>query len=110
MDVEIDIRGFLEQFSLSDLKDRRVLSPRSDNRLDGKISAQPLLALMREHSVTRLMSKESGWYLDAGGNWENPISESRTGFKKGDLGQVRALFHNQNRLINPFFNKRPASG
>ena len=110
MDVEIDIRGFLEQFRLSDLQDRRVLSPRSDNRLDGKISAQPLLALMREHSVTRLMSKENGWYLDAAGNWENPISESRAGFKKWDLGQVRALFHNQNRPINPFFNKRPASG
>ena len=110
MGIELDAREFLKQFSLDELAGRKILIPRRGNCLDGKISAHPLLVLMHEHNITRLTSTESGWYLDAAGNWENPISESRTGFKKGDLGQVRALFHNQNRLINPFFNKRPTSG
>ena len=91
MDTEIDVREFLEQFSLNDLKERKVL--KSNNRLDGRISAQPLLVLMREYNVTRLTSKKSGWYLDAAGNWENPMAKSSTGFTKGDLGQVRALFN-----------------
>ena len=105
MDIEVDIRGFLEQFSLDELKERRVLSPRPDHRLDGKISAHTLVVLMREHNVTRLTSKESGWYIDEHGDWENPISKSKTGITKGDSEHVRALFNNQNQHINPFYKK-----
>ena len=102
MDRVEDLREFLQGFNSSALKERRILyGPR--NLLDGK-SAGPLTQLMKEHGVTRLVEKESGWYIDSDGKWDNPHSRSRTGLSNGDLGQVRGLFNNQNSRVNPFFN------
>jgi hypothetical protein len=101
--MELDIREFLLRFSPDELVERGVLRT-IDLFLQGQ-SAQPLVALMKEHGTTRLYARERDWYLNADGTWSNPGSQSRTGGTSGDLGNLRGIFNNQNNHINPFWGK-----
>ena len=101
--MEVDIREFLLKFSPDELLESGVLRT-VDLFLQGQ-SASPLVALMKEHGVTKLYARERDWYLNADGTWSNPGSHSRTGKKSGDLEDLRGIFNNQNNHINPYWGK-----
>ncbi len=114
--LEVDIRDFLRRFDLLDLARRGVL--RIELRGSGvrhllrKQSVDPLLDLMREHHVTRLVADDRNWYLADNGEFSNPRSEDHNRIRAGNVSQLRNpgnVFMNQNRDINPYFEGIPSS-
>lgn len=99
--MELDVREFLQRFTLGELVGRRILVG-PDQRLDGK-SVKPLIELMREQGISLLTASERGWRLDVTGTWQNASSKSRNHSIECDLEHVRGIFNNQNNYINPHF-------
>ena len=95
--MEADIREFFLQFSYEELFGRKILGPSALLQAPG---VSPLLALMEEHGITRLVYESRGWYLDSDGSWGNPSSRRR---RNGDKENPLGIFDEQNNFINPHF-------
>ena len=81
-----DIREFVKTFTADELKDRGILfGPK--NLLMG-YSVQALLALMKEHGISRLQAPEHDWFLDEQGEFSNKNSSER---KNGDIADLEKL-------------------
>ena len=79
--MEQDIRTFLKRFSASELRERGVL--RGDTYVLQITSVDPLIELMKEHGVTRLVAEERNWFLNSDGTfsdlgWESPFAYQNT--------------------------------
>lgn len=99
-----DIRAFLSKFSVEELEGQNILVP---SRLWGYLlraaSVDPLIELMRKHSVTRLEAIERNWFLTSEYEFQNPWSAE---YRHGDARQLKKpgnVFNEQNRHINPYF-------
>ena len=102
--MERNVREFLREIGAEGLKDRGVLSPnrRYFYLLQGA-NVAPLLALMRERGVSKLVSHDGKWFLTAEGEFANPKSrEGKTGLVK-QLEKCGNVFWGQNPVINPYF-------
>lgn len=102
--MERDIREFLEEIGEDILEARGVLrpDPRFEYLLNNK-SVAPLLRLMDERSVTRLVEEDRNWFLTHDGEFKNPRSEELKEGNVRDLENPGNVFNEQNRHINPFF-------
>lgn len=104
--MEQDVRTFLKRFSLSELKTPGglgVLRPFGDRYLLRKESVGPLITLMQEHNVTRLIARERNWFLTSDGEFANPGSPSTRHGNISDLGNPGDVFTKQNPHINPYY-------
>ena len=95
--MEVDIREFLKEIGEDTLEARGVLRP--DPRFEYLLqntSVAPLLRLMREHNVTRLVAEDRDWFLAGDGKFGNPKSITLASGKE-------SVFNEQNPYINPFY-------
>lgn len=99
--MEKDIREFLEGITVEALVNIGVL--RGETRELNNRSVDPLLGLMREHSVTRVVARERNWFLASDGKFGNP--EVIT-LESGD----ESIFNEQNHRINPFYKSANRRG
>ena len=99
--MEQDIRTFLKRFSAAELEKRGILQPhKRDVYLLRAGSVYPLLELMKEHSVTRLVVEERNWFLTSDGEFANP----KYSVKHGQVEEFpKGIFDYQNKHINPYF-------
>ena len=99
--MEQDIRTFLKRFSAAELEKRDILQPRrrDDYWLTAR-SVSPLIELMKENGVTRLVAEEQNWFLTSDGEFANP----RHSIKRGRVEEFpKGAFDYQNKHINPYF-------
>ncbi len=101
--MEQDIRTFLKRFSASELEKRGILHPhiRDDYRLTAR-SVSPLIELIKEHGVTRLVAEEQNWFLTSDGEFANPRYSTKRG-RVEELQNSGGVFDYQNKHINPYF-------
>ena len=99
--MEKDIRTFLKGFSASDLEKRGILQPhKRDIYLLRAGSVSPLIELMKEHDVTRLVAEERNWFLTSDGEFANP----KYSVKRGRVEEFpKGAFDGQNKHISPYF-------
>jgi len=96
-----DVKEFLQDFSVEELKEREIL--RGATLLLNAGSIDPLVELMKEHRVDKLVGIGERWFLDTEGNFANPGStESKKG-KIRDLSNPGNVFMWRNRDINPHY-------
>ena len=110
MDMEQDCWAFLERFSSDELKNRGIL--RGSRYLLQGTSVDPLIELMKEHNVTRLVAEKRRWFLTSDGEFSNPRSDQgdiRQG-RVADLRNPGDVFKGQNRYINPHFDRSQSPG
>ena len=109
--MEIDVREFLKQFSFEELLDQRILVPQGKYyhltwvKSDDVVISLPLIGLMREHNVTRLVAPERRWFLASDGEFANPRSKGDE-VKEGradELSSPRHVFRQQQKHINPYY-------
>lgn len=107
--METDIREFLPRFHSDELVNRGILIPdKSFVYLLRKQSVYPLIALMRESGVTRLLANDRPWFLTSDGEFQNSRS-SRGDLKQGRIEDLRNpgnIFTGQNRDLNPYFESQ----
>lgn len=105
-EMEINIREFLSGFHSDELVNRGILIPDSSYAyLLRRQSVNPLIALMREKGVTRVVSNDQQWFLTSESEFHNPGS-CRGDPKQGRIEDLRNpgnVFTAQNKNINPFF-------
>ena len=96
-------RKFLKKFSAAELEKRRILQPHKKNvyLLRAK-SVSPLIDLMKEHGVTRLVAEERNWFLTSDGEFANPKYSIKRG-RVEELPNPGGVFDGQNKHINPYF-------
>ena len=107
-----DVRTFLKRFSMNLLITRLILyrrryrrGPRYELKAG---SVGPLIKLMKEHNVTKLVAEDMGWYLTSDRQFRNPGSgEIREG-SISDLRNQGEVFTNRNRDINPYYDPQSA--
>ena len=103
--MDIDVREFLKRFSADVLENRGILIPDSQyTYLLRAPSVRPLINLMKESNVERLVCERRRWFLAADGTFANP--GSRGDPRQGMVEELRNpgnAFMGQNRHINPFF-------
>lgn len=102
--MERDIREFLKEFGEDTLAARGVLRP--DPRFEYLLqntSVDPLLCLMDERNVTRLVAKDRDWFLAGDGKFGNPKSITLASGEE-------SVFNDQNPYINPFYKGKESSG
>ena len=88
--MERDVREFLEEFSSSELVALEVLSPSYTYLLQGE-NVAPLVKLMLDKGVTKLVSTDREWYLTVEGKFRDLLpSEVGSGLVEGlfSLGRV----------------------
>ena len=132
--MERDVREFLGEFSPDELVDLEVLWP--DKRflyLLNHKSVVPLIRLMLDRGVTKLVSTDGRWFLAIEGTFRiplpseeesdlfeelvhegriftvevtfnNPRSEEEKGGLVRMLGNKGSVFTRQNERINPYFD------
>lgn len=101
-----DIRTFLSGFPLEKLEGQNILVP--DPRWETLLratSVYPLIELMRKHNVTRLEAVERNWFLTSEYEFQNPLSTEHRGGDARKLKNRGNVFNEQNRHINPYFNR-----
>ena len=88
--MEAEARSFLLGVGKDELVRREIIQHIPEWLVE--TSKEPLIELMRERGVDRLVF---GWYwfLDVSGESSNPHSQTQ-------------LFHEQNNWINPFYGNR----
>lgn len=95
--MERDVREFLKEIGEDTLDARGVLRPHGRfEYLLQNTSVDPLLRLMDERGVTRLVAKDRDWFLAGDGKFGNPKSITLAS------GEV-SVFNEQNPYINPFY-------
>ena len=102
--MERNIREFLRETGAEELKARMVLSANKGCAylLQGK-NVFPLMEVMRERGVSKLVSHDGKWFLTAEGKFANPKSrEAKDGLVK-QLEKSGNVFWGQNPAINPYF-------
>ncbi len=92
-----NIKEFLEEFTLADLKRRGVLKGKL---LKGK-SVEPLIDLMRECGVERVEYPDADWFLDTEGKFMNPYSPEQKKGKTDELSKMGSVFTRTNSVLNP---------
>ena len=99
--MEQDIRTFLKRFSASELETQGILQPhKRDIYLLRAGSVSPLIKLMKEHGVTRLVAEERNWFLTSDGEFANP----KYSVKRGRVEEFpKGAFDGQNKHISPYF-------
>ena len=103
-----NIREFLRETGAEELKARMVLSANKGCAylLQGK-NVFPLMEVMRERGVSKLVSHDGKWFLTAEGKFANPKSrEAKDGLVK-QLEKSGNVFWGQNPAINPYFEPVP---
>lgn len=109
--MEIDARKFLRRFREDGLEARGVLRPnRHFGYLLNNESVAPLLRLMIERKVSRLVADDRDWYLAIDVEFKNPGSEESKEGNVRDLKNQGSVFNEQNRHINPFFKSANRRG
>lgn len=110
--MDQDIRTFLKGFSLDKLKTPgglgilRLFRDRfGDRYLLRKESVRPLIALMREHNITRLTAMDRNWFLTSDGKFTNPGSPSTKWGNIADLKNPGDIFRTQNPHLNPYYSQ-----
>ena len=107
--VDADICEFLsrEEFTFDSLKQLGVLQYwQADQYLLRAGSVVPLIDLMNEHGITRLVHGE--WYFASNGDYCNPRLSRHNTPKVGNLADLASkgdVFDYQNRYINPYFGR-----
>ena len=96
--MELDIRDFLRRLSRDELR-RRSIHP---DMLSG-IDVAPLIDLMKERWVTRLVAEDRGWFLTSDGEFANPGSREIKQGRVKDLQSPGNVFMTQNAYINPHY-------
>lgn len=103
--MERNIREFLRETGAAGLKDRGVLSPhRRHNYLLRGVNVIPLIELMREGGVSKLISHDGKWFLTAAGTFANPKSREVKGGSVKSLELRGSVFRGQNAYLNPYFD------
>ena len=103
--MERNIREFLRETGADGLKARGVLSPhRRHNYLLRGVNVMPLIALMREGGVSKLISHDGKWFLTAAGTFANPKSREAKGGAVKSLELMGNVFWGQNACLNPYFD------
>lgn len=104
--MEVDVKEFLNRFSSDELKRMGIL--RGSTQVLNNGSVFPLINLMADREVTRLVASDRNWFLTSDGEFGNPLStESKTGSVQ-DLGNRGNVFNEQNTSINPHYIRRPS--
>lgn len=106
MDMKQDCWTFLEMFLSDELENRGILHPRGSRYELKADSVDPLMELMKERSVARLVARERRWFLTSDGEFANPGAPP--GMKRGRVANLRNpgdVFKTQNRYINPHYNR-----
>ena len=101
--MEEDVRTFLERFSPGELTRWGIL--RGSRCLLQGLSVTPLIGLMKEHNVTRLVAEDRRWFLTSDGEFSNPRS-GQGDIRRGRIGDLRkpgSVFTEQNLYINPHY-------
>ena len=109
--MERNIREFLRETGAAELKSRNVLSANKwcAHLLQGK-NVLPLMEMMRERGVSKLVSHGGKWFLAADGRFANPKSrEAREGLVQ-ILEKPGNVFWGQNPMINPHYDPLPDDG
>ena len=109
--MERNIREFLRETGAEELEARKVLSAnrRWAYLLQGK-NVLPLMEMMREHGVTKLVSHDGKWFLTSEGKFANPRSrETKEGLVK-QLKKPGNVFWDQNPVLNPYYDPLPDDG
>ncbi|MBN1969166.1 MAG: hypothetical protein JW870_07340 [Candidatus Delongbacteria bacterium] len=98
------IKEFLLEFSSKDLIRKQVLNTKR-NLLNSK-SVEPLLKLMRQHNVTKLIGTNN-WYIDINYNYRNDKSYfyPKGNLHSNEIPRLGVVFDNQNNIINPYYEK-----
>ena len=99
--TEVEARTFLDRFPAEELAARRVLN--GDTRLLNNRSVTPLIELMAEHDVSRLVAPGRDWFLDADGTFRNPRSVEATSGNVESLRNPGNVFNEQNTSLNPHY-------
>ena len=101
--MERSVREFLKEIGAESLKDRGVLTRhRRYNYLLQGVGVKPLVGLMREKGVSKLVSHDGKWFLAADGAFRNPKSTEKKG-AVDHLTRLGNVFLGQNAYINPYF-------
>ena len=103
--MEQDVRTFLKRFSSDELENLGVLQPYGARYLLRSNSVDPLIELMKGHTVTRLVAGGRHWFLTSDGEFSNPGSTERRQGSVADLRNPGNVFTTQNLHINPYFNR-----
>ena len=106
--MERNVREFLRETGAEELKARMVLSANKGCAylLQGK-NVFPLMEMMRERGVSKLVSHDGKWFLTAEGKFANPKSrEAKDGLVK-QLEKSGNVFWGQNKYINPYYEPIP---
>ena len=104
--MEQDCWAFLADFLADELVNRGVLRPFGDRYLLlRKESVGPLIALMKERGVARLVARERRWFLAADGEFANRGSPTQRRGKVTDLRNWGDVFTTQNPHINPHYDR-----
>ena len=106
--MERNIREFLRETGAAKLADQGALSAhRRYNYLLQGANVTPLVKLMRDRGVSKLVSHNGKWFLTAEGTFGNPKSgEAKQGPVK-NLAHLGNVFRGQNAEINPYFEPIP---
>ena len=103
--MEQDCWTFLAGFSADELEHRGILRPFGDRYLLRKESVVPLLTLMKERRVARLVAREGHWFLTSDGEFANRGSPTKKRGRVTDLGNWGDVFTTQNPHINPHYDR-----
>ena len=98
---ETHIKEFLNQFSVDELTKRGIL--RGNTRLLNNGSVSPLIGLMADRNVSRLLTPERDWFLTSEGEFQNPLSAEAKSGRVDDLVNPGNVFNQQNTSINPHY-------
>ncbi len=101
--MEVDVIEFLEGFTLDELLDRGILITHgvADHYLRAP-SVDPLLELMKERGVSKLIAPTRRWFLTSEGDFRNPLSGEIKEGQVNDLQNRGNVFNQQNTFINPY--------
>ena len=99
--MEIDIREFLKRFSSDELTSRGIL--RGSTKVLNYGSVFPLLNLMADQEITRLVALERNWFLATDGEFGNPLSTEVKEGRVENLDKRGNVFNEQNTSINPHY-------
>lgn len=102
-----DMRDFLLRFSFEELRSRKILHFRilqsKKYSLLTKHSVEPLIRLMKEKKVARLVYPPNAWYIDINGRFNNPESREFAQGDIKDLSNKGEVFWNMNPIFNPYY-------
>lgn len=97
--MEANVIEFLEGFTAEELERRGILIGK-DRFLRAR-SVEPLIELMKESNVSRLVEQSRRWFLTSEGEFSNPLSTEDKAGKYENLQNWGNVFNQQNTYINP---------